>query len=75
MPDVTKSADFKFRLCEPIERDQETRFDRVGMLTQRHVSQIQQPANFQIVGKHLEVFGEMADGPLRTVRIHVPGGR
>ena len=73
--DVAELADVELGLEEMVERDQEPRIDLVGMLAQRHVGQVQEPADLEVVGELLEILGEMADRQPRAGGIGVNGGR
>ena len=59
MADVAEPADVEFGVEEPVEVQPEPGIDLVGVFAQGHVGQVQEPADLQVVGKLLEVLGEM----------------
>ena len=56
-----------------VDRDQVPRIDLVRVFAQRHVSHVQQPADIMIVGKILQIFGEVPDRQPGTGRVGVHG--
>ena len=66
--DVAKSADVELRLEELIQVEPEPRIDLVRILTQRHVGQVQEPADLEVLGKPIEILGEMSDRQSRAGR-------
>jgi hypothetical protein len=59
---VGKRADLELATVPLVQLEQKSRIDLLGILAQRHVRQIQQPAGFQIIGEPLEVFREVLNG-------------
>ena len=72
--DVAELADVELRLAEAIQRDQVPGIDLAGMLAEGHVGQVEQPADLEVVGKLLEVLGEMPDRQARALGVGVHGG-
>ena len=72
--DVAKLPDVEFRLHPMIKRDQILGVDLLWIFSEGHVSNIQEPANFQIVGEFLEVFREVLDCDLRPLGNEMPRG-
>ena len=74
MADVAELADVEFGVEEAVERDAETADQPSGVFTEGHVGHVEQPADPQVVGKLLEVLGEMLDRQPRTGRVGVHRG-
>ena len=70
--DVVEPAHVELR-AERLERDQVLRRDLVGILAQRHVGDVQEPADAEVVGPLLEVRGEVPDRLARARRLLVDG--
>ena len=51
------------------------RINLFRIFAERHVRQVEKPANLEIVGKQLEVFGEVLDRESRTAGIGMDGRR
>jgi len=58
---IPEPPNVKFRFVEVVKRQQIGRINPIGVFAERHVGDIQQPTNIQIVGKLMEIFA-------RTVR-------
>ena len=73
--DVAEPADVELRLRPGVEPDQEPRIDLVRVFAERHVRDVQQPADLEVVGEDVEVLGEVLDRQPRALRHGVEGGR
>ena len=70
--DVLEPAHVELR-AERVERDQIRRRDLFGVLAQRHVRDVQQPADPQVAGVPVEVGGELLDRLARARLLTVNG--
>ena len=75
LPNFVKSANVKLRMEETVEVEPIRGIDAVGILTQRHVRQVEQPTDLEVVGKTPEVLGKVPDCQTRAGWIQMDGGR
>ncbi len=72
---VAKLADVKFRAKKTVKYEPVARIDPLRIFAQRHVGQVQEPLDSQIVGKSRKIFGEVLDRPPRAGRVSMNGCR
>ena len=73
MTDLAESTDVEFRVEESVQVQAEAGIDLVRVFAERHVGQVEQPSDFQVLGELLEVLGEMADRQSGAGRVGVDG--
>ncbi len=73
---VAELANIEFRIEEARDIEPEPRIYLIWVLAERHVCEIQQPADLEIVGELAEVFREMLDCEPRAggIGVHGRGG-